>query len=48
MSVGGAIGRFLKWRAGVRAGQVAILRLYGPLKPWFNKTWQPGDIELVP
>ncbi|MFC1836836.1 DUF1254 domain-containing protein [Thermodesulfobacteriota bacterium] len=24
-----------------------ILRLYGPLKPWFEKTWRPGKIELV-
>jgi len=24
-----------------------ILRLYGPLAPWFNKTWRPGEIELV-
>jgi hypothetical protein len=24
-----------------------ILRLYGPLDPWFDKTWRPGDIELV-
>ena len=24
-----------------------ILRLYGPLEPWFDKTWKPGDIELV-
>jgi hypothetical protein len=23
------------------------LRLYGPLEPWFNKTWRPGDIEEV-
>ena len=23
----------------------AILRLYGPLEPWFDKTWIPGDIE---
>jgi hypothetical protein len=21
-----------------------ILRLYGPLKPWFDKTWKPGEI----
>jgi len=21
-----------------------ILRLYGPLQPWFDKTWQPGEI----
>ncbi|WP_328475284.1 DUF1254 domain-containing protein [Actinoplanes sp. NBC_00393] len=23
----------------------AMLRLYGPLEPWFAKTWRPGDIE---
>ena len=26
---------------------LAILRLYGPLEPWFDKTWKPGDFELV-
>lgn len=25
----------------------AILRLYGPLDPWFDKTWRPGEIELI-
>ena len=29
-------------------GWNAILRLYGPLEPWFDKTWQPGEIEEVP
>ena len=24
-----------------------ILRLYGPLDPWFDKTWRPGKIEMV-
>jgi len=24
-----------------------LLRLYGPLEPWFDKSWQPGDFELV-
>jgi len=24
-----------------------LFRLYGPLKPWFDKTWRPGDPELV-
>jgi ABC-type cobalt transport system substrate-binding protein len=24
-----------------------ILRLYGPLEPWFDKIWKPGEIELV-
>ena len=28
-------------------GFSAILRLYGPLQPWFDKTWRPSEIELV-
>ncbi len=24
-----------------------LLRLYGPLNPWFDKTWKPGDFELI-
>lgn len=24
-----------------------LLRLYGPLEAWFDKTWKPGDLELV-
>jgi len=24
-----------------------ILRLYGPLEPWFDKSWRPGEIELL-
>ena len=24
-----------------------LFRLYGPLEPWFAKTWRPGDPELV-
>jgi hypothetical protein len=24
-----------------------ILRLYGPLEPWFDKTWRPSEFELV-
>jgi hypothetical protein len=28
-------------------GWFVILRLYGPLEPWFDKTWRPGEIELV-
>ena len=23
------------------------LRMYGPLEPWIEKTWRPGEIELV-
>jgi hypothetical protein len=29
-------------------GWFMILRLYGPLEPWFNQTWRPGEIEPVP
>lgn len=25
----------------------SLLRIYGPLQPWFDKTWKPGDFELV-
>ena len=24
-----------------------ILRFYGPLKPFFDKTWKPGELELI-
>jgi hypothetical protein len=25
----------------------SILRMYGPLEPWIEKTWKPGEVELV-
>ena len=28
-------------------GWFTILRLYGALEPGFDKTWRPGEIELV-
>ena len=28
-------------------GWFAIFRLYGPLGPWFDKTWRPGNIEQM-
>ena len=28
-------------------GWYALFRLYGPLEPWFDKTWRPGEIEEV-
>jgi hypothetical protein len=28
-------------------GWLVTLRLYGPLEPWFDKTWKPGEIELT-
>ena len=28
-------------------GWFSLLRLYSPTEPWFDKTWRPGEIELV-
>jgi hypothetical protein len=28
-------------------GWNVIFRLYGPLQPWFDKTWKPSEVELV-
>jgi len=28
-------------------GYSVIFRLYSPLKPWYDKTWRPSEIELV-
>jgi hypothetical protein len=28
-------------------GYNVLLRLYGPLEPWFDRSWKPGDFELV-
>jgi hypothetical protein len=28
-------------------GWFSVLRLYSPTKAWFDKTWRPGEIELV-
>ena len=31
-----------------RKGFFVILRLYSPLEPFFDKSWRPSEIELVP
>jgi hypothetical protein len=28
-------------------GYGMLFRLYSPLKPWYDKTWRPSEIELV-
>ncbi len=39
-------GKEANWIQTVpRKGWFVILRLYGPLDPWFDKTWRPGEIE---
>jgi hypothetical protein len=39
-------GHEANWIATVPGkGWFAILRLYGPLEPWFDQTWRPGEFE---
>jgi hypothetical protein len=26
---------------------IVLFRVYGPLQPWFDKTWQLNDFELI-
>lgn len=28
-------------------GWLTVLRLYGPLEPWYDHTWKPGDVEPI-
>jgi hypothetical protein len=42
------VGKETNWVQTVPGtGWNTILRLYGPLEPWFAKTWRPGEIEPV-
>ncbi len=41
-------GRESNWiQTDPSKGWNTILRLYGPLQPFYDKTWKPGDPELV-
>ena len=42
------VGKEANWIQTV-AGKAwyPVIRLYGPLDPWFDKTWRPGEVELV-
>ena len=41
-------GKEANWLQTVSGkGWNMILRLYGPLQPWFDKTWRPGSPERV-
>ena len=41
-------GKEMNWTQTVPGkGWFAILRLYGPLESWFDKTWQPGDLVKI-
>ena len=28
-------------------GYTILLRLYGPLAPWYDRSWVPGDLEVI-
>ena len=41
-------GKESNWLQTVpKKGWFCLLRLYSPTEAWFNKTWRPGEIELV-
>jgi hypothetical protein len=41
-------GKEANWIQTVpRKGWFCVLRLYSPTEAWFDKTWRPGEIELV-
>lgn len=42
------VGRESNWIQTVPGkGWNMLFRLYGPLEPWFDKTWRPGDPQLL-
>ena len=42
------VGKEANWTQTVPGkGWFCLLRLYSPTEPWFDKTWRPGEIELV-
>ncbi|MGR4867975.1 DUF1254 domain-containing protein [Variovorax sp. LARHSF232] len=41
-------GKEANWTQTVPGkGWFAVLRLYGPLEPWFDKKWRPGEFEAL-
>jgi len=41
-------GQEANWVQTVQGkGWFTILRLYGPLESWFDKSWRPGEVEPV-
>ncbi len=41
-------GKEANWIESVPGkGWFPVFRLYGPLEPWFDRTWKPGEIERV-
>lgn len=42
---GGSVSNWIETVPG--KGWFILLRLYGPLEPWFDQTWRPGEIRLI-
>jgi len=41
-------GKETNWLQTVpNKGWNMLFRLYGPLQPWFEKTWRPGEVSLI-
>jgi hypothetical protein len=40
-------GKELNWLPALDGPFYMVLRLYGPEKPYFEKTWIPGDVEKM-
>jgi hypothetical protein len=41
-------GKEVNWVMTVPGkGWWVCLRLYGVLEPWFDKTWRPGEVEMI-
>ena len=41
-------GKEANWIQTVpKKGWFCLLRLYSPTEAWFDKTWRPGEIEVV-
>ena len=42
------VGKERNWIQTVPGkGWSTMFRLYGPLEPWFDLAWRPGEFELV-
>ena len=42
------IGHESNWLESIPGkGWFGILRMYGPLKPWIDKTWRPSEVQLA-
>ena len=41
------MGRVVRLGTVPQTGWPTLLRMHGPLEPWIDNTWRPGEFELV-